>query len=322
MFQTVHILKYIFPRQFKLHNVFTSKVDSKETIQPFKDYTLREQEIALSEANFKRSAPGLRDSELKVPRRLRGQPVRLVQELQRRNRRCAYYELLKHYCGTSLDGREALEGSQRPSQSQWKRTTKGRHSVGTQKSSEEIGIQALTKLGKLSTPKLRGDQSMTEPNASLIDLATSHAQVSAFCRACLSNIVPNQFWGDGEHGLSNKALVMSNVDRFIKLRRFENLSLHAAFQGIQVGILFKYDLPVANHGADSLYIMACLPCCITFAIIYVRRSEAQRAIPRISVLRLRLFAHPIDQIKLSCHGVQRTAESSPLLSPRCLAHSH
>ena len=38
--QTVHVMKYIFPRQFGLHNVFTSPVDLRETVQPFKDYTL------------------------------------------------------------------------------------------------------------------------------------------------------------------------------------------------------------------------------------------------------------------------------------------
>lgn len=41
----VHVLKYVFPRAFGLHNVFTSNVDRKYTIQSFQDYTLREEEI-------------------------------------------------------------------------------------------------------------------------------------------------------------------------------------------------------------------------------------------------------------------------------------
>lgn len=44
--QTLHVLKYIFPRQFGLHNVFTSVVDRYETSLPFKDYFTREEEIA------------------------------------------------------------------------------------------------------------------------------------------------------------------------------------------------------------------------------------------------------------------------------------
>ncbi|CAD0096672.1 unnamed protein product [Aureobasidium mustum] len=43
--QSAHLLKYIFPRQFGLHNVFTYAIDMKNSAQPFKDYTLREQEI-------------------------------------------------------------------------------------------------------------------------------------------------------------------------------------------------------------------------------------------------------------------------------------
>ncbi|KAF3209846.1 hypothetical protein TWF106_010865 [Orbilia oligospora] len=43
----VHVLKYIFPRAFGLHNVFTSTVDKQDTAQIFKDYTLREDEIDL-----------------------------------------------------------------------------------------------------------------------------------------------------------------------------------------------------------------------------------------------------------------------------------
>ncbi|KAK2816774.1 hypothetical protein FQN49_007996, partial [Arthroderma sp. PD_2] len=85
MAHTVHIMKYIFPRQFGLHNAFTSTVDRTETAMPFKDYTLREKEIALKPGD-------------KIPRRLRGRLVELVQKMQKRHSRCAYVELLRHYC--------------------------------------------------------------------------------------------------------------------------------------------------------------------------------------------------------------------------------
>ena len=45
---TIHVMKYIFPKQFGLHNAFSSAVDPRETVQPFKDYTLREREIAIA----------------------------------------------------------------------------------------------------------------------------------------------------------------------------------------------------------------------------------------------------------------------------------
>lgn len=86
---TIHTMMYIFPRQFGLHNVFTKNVDTRETVQPFQDYTLREDEInkKLSEL-----------SPAKVPRRLRGRGVELMEKLQLQHSRCAYKKLLDHYC--------------------------------------------------------------------------------------------------------------------------------------------------------------------------------------------------------------------------------
>lgn len=96
--KTVVIMKYIFPRQFGLHNVFTSKVDRRETVHPFKDYTLREDEIA---STLKTSGSStLIDT--KIPKRLRGSAMALTEKLRKLHIRCPYNELLKHYCPTSV----------------------------------------------------------------------------------------------------------------------------------------------------------------------------------------------------------------------------
>ena len=83
----IHILRYMFPRQFNLHNVFTSTVDRKETIQPLKDYTLREHEIALQggKGSF-------------IPKRLKGKTFDLVQRMMRLHKRCSYHALIEYYC--------------------------------------------------------------------------------------------------------------------------------------------------------------------------------------------------------------------------------
>lgn len=47
--QTVHVMKYIFPRQFGLHNVFTCLPDSRMSTLPVNDYSSREEEISQSE---------------------------------------------------------------------------------------------------------------------------------------------------------------------------------------------------------------------------------------------------------------------------------
>lgn len=81
-------MMYLFPRQFGLHNVFTSHVDSRETVQPFKDYTLREEEI---KSKYK-------SGKIKIPKRLRGETIAMVRKLQILHSRCPYQKLLEHYC--------------------------------------------------------------------------------------------------------------------------------------------------------------------------------------------------------------------------------
>ena len=102
---TVHIMKYIFPRQFGLHNVFTSTVDSKETVQPFKDYTLREQEIAQRDRQTVQDRANKADIDnwaQRTPKRLRGEVLELVKKLQVRHTRCSYHQLILHYCSLKV----------------------------------------------------------------------------------------------------------------------------------------------------------------------------------------------------------------------------
>jgi telomerase reverse transcriptase len=85
---TIHILKYIFPHEFKLHNVFTSVVDSRETTQPLKDYTLREHEISTNASQYSSH----------LPKRLRGGPIELVRKMRKAHSKLPYVELLRYYC--------------------------------------------------------------------------------------------------------------------------------------------------------------------------------------------------------------------------------
>ncbi|KAH6650717.1 hypothetical protein F5144DRAFT_57723 [Chaetomium tenue] len=74
----VHIMMYLFPRQFGLHNVFTSAVNRRQTAQKVQDYALREEEIA---AKYSLSEPKKKPVK-HIPKRLRGKTVDLVQRLQ------------------------------------------------------------------------------------------------------------------------------------------------------------------------------------------------------------------------------------------------
>ena len=96
--EAMHVMKYIFPRQFGLHNVFTSTVDIRDTSQSFKDYTLREKEIvqARLRRKYRPGKPSLPPD--KVPKRLRGEAVHLVRRLRKRHSVCPYRSVLEYYC--------------------------------------------------------------------------------------------------------------------------------------------------------------------------------------------------------------------------------
>ena len=74
----------------------------------------------------------------------------------------------------------------------------------------------------------------SSPEGDFTDLATPISDVSAFCQAVLSKVVPNSFWGVGKEGLENQSIVMLHVDRFVHLRRFETMSLHVVSQRLKV----------------------------------------------------------------------------------------
>ncbi|OKL61688.1 hypothetical protein UA08_02399 [Talaromyces atroroseus] len=234
--QTVHVMKYIFPRQFGLHNAFTSAVDSRETVQPFKDYTLREEEIARLQG-----PEGHRRTQIKskLPKRLRGSPLQLVQKLQKRSQTCSYTALLRHYCPLSETGLSKLavlpcssddKGSQqlitqtsRPSQSKADHTQPEDYDnlVFPDSTAPSIEISPITSTRKIC----------------LLDHASPTSSVSAFCRATLRKLIPHEFFGQGEDGASNLRTMMKQIDRFIRLSRFESLTLHEVCKGFKITCL-------------------------------------------------------------------------------------
>ena len=103
IYHTIHMMKYIFPRQFGLHNVFTSSVDKQETVQPFKDYTLREHEIlqhsqSATQPMCEPSTSDLATIRQHLPRRLRGAAVALVRKIQQLHSKCSYSQMMDYYC--------------------------------------------------------------------------------------------------------------------------------------------------------------------------------------------------------------------------------
>ncbi|KAL5345486.1 Telomerase reverse transcriptase [Pseudogymnoascus australis] len=217
---TLQVMKYIFPKQFGLHNVFNSVVDFRETVHPFKDYTLREDEIRRLRPNHKGA------STTRMPRRLRGSLVSLVQKLQILHERCPYGQMIAYYCPLN-----ALSTFPAPSTSDASRTFQ------TQKPTP--GSHSGTGLTPARLPK-------TQRKENIMDLACPSANVSAFCRAVLGRVIPDEFLGIGEDQTHNKQILMKNMDRFVDLRRFETLSLHDAVQGMKISAI-----PWLNCGSSE-----------------------------------------------------------------------
>lgn len=162
-----------------------------------------------------------------APRRLRGKPLQLIAGLQTRTSRCSYLSLLEHYCPRKVD-RVASESTDVTL-------------LGTSSPDKNVHQQssqdAFDRLSKQRQPANLPNPRPTEAGRSITDLATPDAQVSAFCRAVISFIVPWQFWGEGDHGKANKKAVMRSVDQFIKLRKFETMSMHAVMQSVKVHVI-------------------------------------------------------------------------------------
>ena len=206
---------YMFPRQFGLHNVFTSVLDTRETVQPFKDYTVREEEI---QTRLRK------DSKIRVPKRLRSEASRLVERLQVLHQRCPYDALLKYHCTRQEEETfpSCLETSQ-----------------NTTRSSEGFRTQKPLSL-PIPNPAQLLEPTEFEPRPkrlNVIDHATPVEKVSAFCRSVLSRMIPDEFWGVGEDQAHNKQLLLKNVGCFIKLRRFESMSLHDVMHGMKISAI-------------------------------------------------------------------------------------
>lgn len=76
--------------------------------------------------------------------------------------------------------------------------------------------------------------SLQRPRPCVTDYATPATAVSAFCRAVLHRLLPPQALGEGPGGELNYNILMRNVDSFVKMRRYENISLHSVCNGMKV----------------------------------------------------------------------------------------
>lgn len=209
------IMQYIFPRQFKLHNAFTSVVDRRETTQPFKDYTFRD-EVATSSSRPRKSH---------IPRRLSGKVLNLVRKLRHNHHNCSFDQLMSHYCPVLSD---LTSFSKEPSIGM-KQTT-----CESQPSSASFQTQVLQNSVIVSAPMRMSLKYGDNADTSFLPYAVPGDQVSSFCRAGLKSLLPRHVFGAGSDGKENYSQVMLQIDKFIHMRKFETISLHELRQGLKL----------------------------------------------------------------------------------------
>ena len=222
--QTIHVMKHVFPLQFRLHNVFTGVVDRSETAQEFKDYTLREYEISHAERRWNHRIRGQAPaSNAATPKRLRGQAFLMVQGIRRRHSKCSYTQLLRHYCPVRAKdfGAPSLTS-----------TCDSRRSSGCVRT--QLSWSPLTVTQSLGREETLGHPQVDD---SILTYATSTAHVSAFCRAIIQRLLPGSALGVGEDGKHNLIMLLGKIDQFVRMRRHESLSLHEVSQNLRINCI-------------------------------------------------------------------------------------
>jgi hypothetical protein len=112
------------------------------------------------------------------------------------------------------------------------KSTYGSNSTG--KLATQASRKTFTDLTTPSSAELPDNEQ--EWKGPLVAYTTSAAQVSAFCRSVIGNLVPHEFWGTGDTGSHNRSVLTHAIDRFTKLRRFESLTLHDICHGMKVSL--------------------------------------------------------------------------------------
>jgi telomerase reverse transcriptase len=193
---------------------------------------------------------------LKVPKRLRGRALELVRQLQKNNQNCPYTALLRYYCPIEVSlyqyfaAKVSERGSDKnqeigpPGFANQSPRVQSSHCIPelkppTSRSSPDIpyfetsNVQDGATANSAHFPRPE-NKAIAKQKPCLMDYATPTSSVSAFCRSSLQRLVPNGFWGIGEGGASNRRAVLKHVDKFVRMSRFESLSLHEVCKGLKV----------------------------------------------------------------------------------------
>lgn len=231
--RTRHLAKYVFPRHFGLHNVFTGARDYDTTTQPFRDYTVREVEIKALGA-------------VRTPKALR--PVlKVLAKILARHDKINYRALLDRCCPSRVPkGRLTAQERQQivqdlaeveslePTQCQ---------DVPVKPTRKESGCAATSTIQTKVIQVPSDAAPVKAPAKATIELAspalrkpryTNYAvptvgQVVHFVTMTIKSLLPRDLFGS----LHNQTLLLDTIADFVRLRRYETFNLHQIAQSFR-----------------------------------------------------------------------------------------
>ena len=228
--RTRHLAKYIFPRQFGLHNVFTGARDFDTTTQPFRDYTVREVEIKALGAK-------------RTPKPLRA-ILPVLAKVVARHDKLNYRALLDRCCPSRvpkgrLTAQERQQIVQDLAEAETLQPGFGCRDIPVKFSAREgactvLGVSRQTNVetnaaaekssAKVELPAL----APRKPRYTTYAVPTT-GQVVHFVTLTLKSLLPRDLFGS----LHNQNLVLSTIAEFVRLRRFETFNLHQISQSFR-----------------------------------------------------------------------------------------
>ncbi|KAM0789504.1 hypothetical protein ACM66B_000323 [Microbotryomycetes sp. NB124-2] len=205
-----HLAKYIFPRQFGLHNPFTEKrANAKFDILP--DYEDREDDI-------KQLGP------VKTPERVK-RVLPLLSRMILLHGRCNYRKVLDKLA---------------PSKTKTSADVAEMHSTATIDLPSQL--QARTQVSRTEVSIDVSHPSLIEPHGAeeaaaraqakprFEDYVCSNHEVMRFVRAVVTEVVPRDMWGSQ----ANLEAILDHIAALLRSRRFEFMSVHTILQGFCV----------------------------------------------------------------------------------------
>ncbi|GAA5915420.1 hypothetical protein JCM6882_001418 [Rhodosporidiobolus microsporus] len=218
-----HLAKYVFPRQFGLHNSFTFPKARSFEVLP--DYLDRELEIKKLGA-------------VKTPTRLKPALEHLTR-LAVLSQRCNYRKMLDRHCRSRMTHKrlEADEKSAVLDLVSEPRTQASRANAS-------FGVSQAS-LVRPHNQTQANEQVDKKPK--LAEYACSFYEVESYVLNVVEQVIPRALWGS----TANAKLIKSHVSSFIRLRRFESTSLHALLQGFAILDCAWLAPPSASHASTQ-----------------------------------------------------------------------